>query len=245
MGWDFGGQAEKLADLNTWENLFRESLRPLHLIQAFSYAVSNGLPIPPVIAFQIAVFFNEYIEAEGTKSLDACFGLKPGIGQSPPVPTLIRDERDSFLMIHMLKLHGVLGYTISKASKMVAAKLAESDWNHSQYDIEDIGERSIVEKFEQFRRDQGNRWNKLLAAYTLDKWPLDRRILYLKSFPPSLGPDTVLRDMQINQYLSKLKKENHSSSDANTMAANRYGLTTSQIRRIDLPPKFRLPTLSG
>jgi len=95
----------------------------------------------------IAGAFEQYHKLQGTKPLDEVFKLKVGKGQTPLFKSLSEDERDQMLCQHVHNLCVLFKISIDESCFMVSRYFEEEDWNKTLFDMKDISEDTIKDKY--------------------------------------------------------------------------------------------------
>jgi hypothetical protein len=171
--------SELRVNLEHLSNCFDQTDNPVYLLLAFCMAYSQGADIPDWVLAEVHRGFTEYIKFQGRESLDKCLRLQAGKGQTPPYKVFLQSERDNFLAVDMFKLIR-LGFSIPQAARLVKGKLAESDWNRTEWEMDDVSEATLVDRYKK-------RWSKgfkgMLWESEIDKLVDQARESFMQSFP--------------------------------------------------------------
>ena len=114
---------------------FQKTRNPVLAFEVFVHSMRAGLHPPKEVLRWLQACFEEHHNEQGKKSMDSILGLSSR-GKTPPYKALLIEQRNEMLFIDMdVLIH--LGATRDQAAEMVAAKLEQSDWNKSGYDMAD------------------------------------------------------------------------------------------------------------
>ena len=126
---------------------FKKTENPVYVIEAFLIAHKENLYPPFWVLDHIAGAFEQYHKLQGTKPLDEVFKLKVGKGQTPLFKSLSEDERDQMLCQHVHNLCVLFKISIDESCFMVSRYFEEEDLNKTLFDMKDISEDTIKDKY--------------------------------------------------------------------------------------------------
>lgn len=126
---------------------FKKTGNPIYVIEAFLAAHKENLYPPFWVLDYIAEAFEEYHKLQGTKPLDEVFKLKVGKGQTPLMKSLLEDERDEMLCTHVFNLCLLFKISMEDSCFIVSQFFVEEDWNKTLYDMREISEETIKDKY--------------------------------------------------------------------------------------------------
>lgn len=177
-------------NLEHYEGMFKATNNPVYAIIAFHYAYAQQCPIPAWTIEFVVVSFHDYLESDGTKSIEECFQLKLKKGETPRFKLVLLEERDQFLMIDMHKLVAWLGLSTEEAAHMVKAKLDASDWNKTHVELKDLSEETILGMYKKSHRKT---YNNSMALFGLNnnQFTPEQRSEFVSSFPAHATPEKL------------------------------------------------------
>lgn len=177
-------------NLEHYEGMFKATNNPVYAIIAFHYAYAQQCPIPAWTIEFVAVSFHDYLNSDGTKSIEDCFQLKLKKGETPRFKLVLLEGRNQFLMIDMHKLVAWLGLSAEDAAHMVKAKLDTMDWNKTYVEIKDLSEETILGMYKKSHRKI---YDKAMTTFGLDgsQFTPEQREEFVSSFPAHAIPEKL------------------------------------------------------
>lgn len=124
---------------------FERDGNPVRAFESFVRSVEAGVYPPLSVVRWVGNALQQYLDGQGKKDLDECFGAACGRGQTPPYKQLLMQDRDDRLFFDMDMLM-FLGANREEAAEMVSRKLEQADWNKTMWDIGDLTAETIGDR---------------------------------------------------------------------------------------------------
>lgn len=116
---------------------------PISAIESFMLAMRCGVYPPESVLRWLADAFERWHDGQGKDvSLERALGLVAGVGKQPAFKAALIKDRNEMLMLDMDRLIH-LGATLDEAASAIAARLEQTDWNRSKWELPDLGVEAL------------------------------------------------------------------------------------------------------
>lgn len=167
--------------------VFRKTRGPLLAVETFLLARKARVAPPETILKWIEESFQQWYEAQGTKSLELIMGLRGGKGQIPAFKAVLIGDRNEMLFSDMARLRCCLpGITLEEVAQAVCARLENTPgWNKSRWKLAELDGQTLTRRYKSWPSRRS--WEESLKKY-IPGWSVEQKQRYLALFPPLALP---------------------------------------------------------